>query len=48
MLVGYTHMCSTDQHLELQGDALTQAGCDPIFTDTASGTRSKGPGLPRR
>lgn len=45
MLIGYAHISTTDQVLALQQDALTTAGCDRIFTDTASGARTDRPGL---
>lgn len=44
MLVGYARVSTTDQHLDLQLDALRQAGCTKLFTDTTSG-RAEKPGL---
>jgi DNA invertase Pin-like site-specific DNA recombinase len=45
MKMGYCRVSSADQILDLQKDALKQAGCQKIFTDTASGASSSRPGL---
>src|ERR671914_917920 len=44
-LIGYTRVSTTEQHLHLQQDALEQAGCLKIYTDTMSGAKSERKGL---
>lgn len=45
MPIGYARVSTTDQNLDLQRQALTQAGCQRIYQDTASGARAERPGL---
>ncbi|MGE5530590.1 MAG: recombinase family protein, partial [Bacteroidota bacterium] len=44
MLVGYARISTVEQTLALQQDALTTAGCERLFTDTAS-SQAVRPGL---
>ena len=48
MLVGYARVSTLEQTLALQQDALTEAGCERLFTDTASGSLAERPGRLRR
>jgi DNA invertase Pin-like site-specific DNA recombinase len=41
----YARVSTQDQNLELQREALTQAGCAKLFDDKVSGTRAERPGL---
>jgi DNA invertase Pin-like site-specific DNA recombinase len=44
-LIGYARVSTQDQHLHLQRDALTSAGCSKIYTDTVSGSTTERKGL---
>jgi DNA invertase Pin-like site-specific DNA recombinase len=45
MIIGYARVSTRDQNLDLQRDALAQAGAERVFTDEASGARDDRPGL---
>ncbi len=47
MLVGYARVSTQDQNLDLQKDALAQAGCEKIVEDRLSGSVATRPGLDR-
>jgi DNA invertase Pin-like site-specific DNA recombinase len=41
--IGYARVSTDDQNLDLQRDALTKAGCQQIYEETASGKHSNRP-----
>ncbi|EZS14725.1 TPA: recombinase family protein [Staphylococcus aureus] len=47
MKIGYARVSTGLQNLNLQEDRLNQYGCEKIFSDHISGSKSKRPGLDR-
>jgi DNA invertase Pin-like site-specific DNA recombinase len=45
MRIGYGRVSTRDQNPDAQEDALTGAGCDPVFVDKASGKLASRPEL---
>ena len=41
MQIGYARVSTLDQNLDLQIDALNQAGCKKIFQEKITGTKLK-------
>ena len=47
MKYGYARVSTDDQKADLQTAALKKAGCEYVFTETASGSSAKRPELKR-
>jgi DNA invertase Pin-like site-specific DNA recombinase len=45
MQIGYARVSTQDQNLDMQIEALTNAGCEKLFQDKTSGSRAERPGL---
>jgi len=47
MLIGYARVSTNEQNLDLQRDALEKEGCEKIYVEEASGSKSSRPELER-
>ena len=47
MIIGYARVSSDDQSLDLQRDALRQAGCERVYEEKESGGKADRPELLR-
>jgi DNA invertase Pin-like site-specific DNA recombinase len=45
MKIGYARVSTTDQSLDPQTEALSESGCEKLFTEVASSARTQRPGL---
>ena len=45
MIIGYARVSTEDQNLDLQVDAMKEAGCDRIYDDKISGSKTERNGL---
>ena len=45
MLVGYARVSTAEQNIDLQLSALKEAGCEKLYQDQLSGTKTNRPGL---
>jgi len=45
MLIGYARVSTNKQNINLQKDALLKVGCEKVYEDEASGTKTKRLGL---